>query len=344
LIFQSFCSGLLGFDKYLGKPIKLRTNFFPIRVPKGPLQEYDVNISPQATSNRRVKRRIFQLAEKTQDWASNGLKGCVSHDSSAKLIAAKLLPQPLTVTVPYFEEDDDSNIEEITKEYTLTIKYIQPIETDSLQQYAHSSAPWEPVTDIGPRRYLVGHAQYRNYDILPVISALNLVLSTHPNRTQAGGGVVVGRNRYFFPSASPPFPLGGALEAWRGFYSSVRPAFNQLMVNVNVCATAFYSEGNLADAMVTFEQVSFGARMSAFVQRIRVRTDHLGHQKTVKRLAKFNAKQHKFEAQELGGMVTVEEYFRRSTIPFTHTLLSRVAILITELQSTKSVCAIQIFL
>ena len=86
------------------------------------------------------------------------------------------------------------------------------------------------------------------------------------------------------------------------------------MVNVNVCATAFYSEGNLAEAMNVFEQASFGARMSAFVQRLRVRTDHLGHQKTVKRLAKLNAKQHKFEAQELGGMVTVEEYFRRSAL------------------------------
>ena len=32
-------------------------------------------------------------------------------------------------------------------------------------------------------------------------------------------------------------------------------------------------------------------------------------------LAKFNAKQHKFEAQELG-MVTVEEYFRRSRMLF----------------------------
>jgi hypothetical protein len=36
----------------------------------------------------------------------------------------------------------------------------------------------------------------------------------------------------------------------------------------------------------------------------------------VKRLAKFSAKQHKFEAQELGGMVTVEEYFRRSKLLF----------------------------
>jgi eukaryotic translation initiation factor 2C len=112
----------------------LRTNFFPVRVPKGPLYEYDVSCSPQATNSRRVKRRIFHLAETSEDWISNGLRGCVAHDFSAKLIAAKILPQPLTVTVLYFEEDDDQDRGK--KEYTLTIKYIQPIETDSLQQYA----------------------------------------------------------------------------------------------------------------------------------------------------------------------------------------------------------------
>jgi eukaryotic translation initiation factor 2C len=146
--FSTPFSGFMGLIYRPGKSIKLRTNFFPVRVPKGPLHEYDVSIFPQVTSNRRVKRRIFQLAEKTQDWISNGLKGCVAHDFSAKLIAAKLLPQPLTVTVPYFEEDDGSNIEPSKKEYTLTINYTQPIETDSLQQYAHSSASWQhPPTD-----------------------------------------------------------------------------------------------------------------------------------------------------------------------------------------------------
>lgn len=116
-----------------GKPIKLRTNFFPISFPTRPLHEYDISISPQqGLSSRRIKRRIFQLAENTPDWQSNGLKGRVAHDSSAKLVAIDVLKQPLTITVPFFEEDEKS--EQETKEYTLTIKYIQPIKTDGLQQ------------------------------------------------------------------------------------------------------------------------------------------------------------------------------------------------------------------
>jgi eukaryotic translation initiation factor 2C len=118
-----------------GKSIKLRTNFFPIRVPKGPLHEYDISITPpQGLSSRRIKRRIFQLAEGTQDWTSSGLKDRVAHDSSAKMVAANILPQPLIINVPYFEEDEKSGGEQEMKEYTLTIKYIQSIETDGLQQ------------------------------------------------------------------------------------------------------------------------------------------------------------------------------------------------------------------
>lgn len=82
-------------------------------------------------------------------------------------------------------------------------------------------------------RYLFGQANYRDYDIMPIVSALNLILGAHPNRSD-GPGVMVGRNRWFFKTpGEQPTPLGAGLEAWKGFYSSVRPAHNQLMVNVN---------------------------------------------------------------------------------------------------------------
>jgi hypothetical protein len=120
-----------------GAAVKLRTNFFPVKVPKGPLYEYDVAITPVAgTAIRRVKRRIFQLAEQSSDWARAGLRGVVAHDHSAKLIAAKKLPQPLAITVPFYEEDQTP--QEGGKEYTLKIQYTQDIETASLLKCALS--------------------------------------------------------------------------------------------------------------------------------------------------------------------------------------------------------------
>ncbi|KAK0465234.1 argonaute-like protein [Desarmillaria tabescens] len=281
-----------GFGKE-GKQVKLRANFFPVKVPKSLLYEYDVSISPAAGSaNRRVKRRIFQLAEQTSDWSRYGLQGTVAHDHASKLIASKMLPQPIGIRVPYYDEDE-TRPGPNGKEYTLTITFIQNIDTSHLLNY------------------LAGQPQYRGYDILPIISALNIVLAAHPNRASQGGGVLVGRNRFFFAAAAPPVPLGGGLQAWRGFYSSVRPSHNQLMVNVNVCTTAFYVPGNLAEAMVEFSNASFGARYTAFVKGVRVKTTHLGYKKTVKSVSNLLPRQHTFDCEELGGKVNVEQYFSK---------------------------------
>ncbi|KAJ7201035.1 argonaute-like protein [Mycena pura] len=277
-----------------GKEIKLRTNYFPVRIPGAPLYEYDVSISPTAgTATRRVKRRIFQLAEASPDWANAGMKGKVVHDHSAKLIAAKKLPQPLAIRVPFYDEDEDppARGSKGYKEYTVTITYTLSLDMQAL------------------KNYLTGDIQYRTYDIMPLLSAMNIILAAHPNRP--GGGIMVGRNRFFFPSSERPVSLGGALEAFRGFYSSVRPSHNQLMVNVNVCTTAFYVPGNLARAMEEFTNSSFGARANAFVKGVRVKTSHLGYKKTVKRVADKNAKQHVFDCAEFGARLSVEKYFKQ---------------------------------
>ena len=164
------------------------------------------------------------------------------------------------------------------------------------------------------QRYLHGHPQYRGYNIMPVVSALNLILTAHPSRA-VGGGVMIGRNKFFHSSDTErPVPLGGGLEAWRGFYSSVRPAHRQLMVNVNACTTAFYTPGNLATRLQEFMNHSFGARATAFVKGLRVVATHLGYRKTIKKAANVSARQHKFTAEGLGE-VTVEQYFAKSRTP-----------------------------
>lgn len=84
---------------------------------------------------------------------------------------------------------------------------------------------------IARYRYINGQVTSRDYDPLPLISALNLVLQQHAART----GVRVGKNRYFFPNLNDRVDLSPTIEAWRGFYTSVRPAYKELMVNVYVC-------------------------------------------------------------------------------------------------------------
>ncbi|KAF9444196.1 argonaute-like protein [Macrolepiota fuliginosa MF-IS2] len=274
-----------------GKAVALRTNYFPVTIPKGPFYEYEIVIMP-TVSIKRVRRRILELAEDTQDWKAT-LAGSVAHDHSAKLVARKQLPESLTIRVPFYDEDEDPPAPGAPagKEYTLVVKFVQELETESL------------------KRVIAGDPQYRTHDIMPIISAFNLILAAHPTRS-GGGGVMVGRNKFFMPSNNPSMPLGGGLEAVRGFYSSVRTAHRQLMVNVNVCTTAFYKPGNLADALSEFLRTGFGARATAFVKGLRIKATHLGYRKTIKRAVDDSARSYKFDSGEYG-TISVEEYFRK---------------------------------
>ena len=110
----------------------MRANFFPVKVPKGPLFEYDVALQP-AASNKRLKRRIFQLAEETTEWRNAGMTGKVAHDHSAKLISCFKLPQPLEIKIAYTEEGEETaEKKRAPKQYVMAIKFIQPIETQAL--------------------------------------------------------------------------------------------------------------------------------------------------------------------------------------------------------------------
>lgn len=116
-----------------GTAIKLRSNYFAVKLPKGPLYEYDVKITPAAAA-RRMNRRIFALLEQTPGFAP--YRGAVAHDSSAKLIAAKKLPQPLALTVPYFDEDE-SGPQPGGKTYTVEITFIQDLDVTALSRSVH---------------------------------------------------------------------------------------------------------------------------------------------------------------------------------------------------------------
>lgn len=155
-----------------------------------------------------------------------------------------------------------------------------------------------------------GRQDARDTDLQPLVSALNLVLQQHASRQ----GIRVGQNRYFFRASATSQPLSLGVEAWRGFFMSVRPMYKQLMVNINVCMTAFYKPGNLADAMMAFMQDSSGGMPKAFAEKLKVSTRHLGYirKKGIYRLTDQTARQARFDCQELGGMVTVEQYFQRS--------------------------------
>lgn len=80
----------------LGTPITLRANFFAVTgVPKS-IHEYKVDITPKTDINR-LKFRIFDLLE-LSPLCSPHLP-YIAHDRSERLVAARKLPQPLSIQV-----------------------------------------------------------------------------------------------------------------------------------------------------------------------------------------------------------------------------------------------------
>lgn len=166
---------------------------------------------------------------------------------------------------------------------------------------------------------MAGNVQYRESsqegsgsvgEKLSLISALNLVLQQHAARN----GVRFGKNRYFFASNNTDIRLSLGLFARQGFFLSVRPTYKQLMVNINVCMTAFYEPGNLADAMLAFERESRGGMPGQFVDGLQVITRHLRYPKkyTLWKIASSTARKQTLFYEEEKKEITIEQFFKKS--------------------------------
>ncbi|KAJ7653632.1 argonaute-like protein [Mycena polygramma] len=272
-----------------GRSITLKTNFFGGWSPPGTIFDYTVEIQPKANVNR-LKTRIFELLEQSD--ACTPFSGHIAHDGKQRLVSAQELPQPLDIVVPFYE-DGETGPRPGAPVYTVSIILIGQLNGETLTKYLDG--------DIGSR----------DYNTAPHLSALTLVLQQHAAKT----GVRVGKNRYFFPSSqSQTHRLSMGIIALTGFSLSVRPTLKRLMVNVNTCMSVFIEPGNLAEALVAFNYMSMGAMLTlpkAFAKSLKVTTYYLGYKKSkpILSIASTSARGTRFQCEEFGGRISVEDYF-----------------------------------
>ncbi len=115
----------------VGTEIKLRTNFFAVKLPKAAIFDYVVDISPQTDINR-LKTRIFQLLERSS--AINPHLPYIAHDRSQRLVSAKKLPQPLDIAVPFYD-DHETSPRPNAKVYQISIKFERELQPSELTKY-----------------------------------------------------------------------------------------------------------------------------------------------------------------------------------------------------------------
>ncbi|KAH9038041.1 Piwi-domain-containing protein [Lactarius deliciosus] len=277
----------------IGRAIVVRANFFAMDLIRDTYYEYVVDISPVSHSRKptaHVKSRVLTLFERSPKALPYIHK--IAHDGAQRLVAAERLPQPLQGVVKYFD-DEDSKPRQDADSYTVSVQFTGELPTAPLKRFQDGD-----VTNIDKAK-----------DIDPLISALNLIMQ----RQAAQHGVRFGKNRYFFDDGEKR-QLGPQLLALMGFYSSVRPVYKQLMVNVNVCMAAFYEPGKLSDALHAFRSRSRGAIPQDFLAKVKVSTNYRGYKcvRAISRILDVSAKKQKFSLQENGRKVTVEEYFSKT--------------------------------
>ncbi|KAG6330100.1 hypothetical protein ID866_8990 [Astraeus odoratus] len=120
-------------------------------MPERPLYEYEVQITPNTGTSRRMKRRIFQLAEKTDAWRGAGFSGTVAHDNSSRLLAPLKLEEPLTITLQYYE--DGGTPASGRKVYTLTVTFTKQVDTICLANYTQASTSGRTGVGFGRNKY-----------------------------------------------------------------------------------------------------------------------------------------------------------------------------------------------
>lgn len=305
-----------------GKEILLRTNYFPVEYGKATIYDYDVSVEPE-TGIKRIMKRLLQLLMQSPEFAPYAASA--SHDNMKRLVSLKEIPvtgaaQVFSVGVTFFDEGDDGPTER-SKNYRISLKLTTTHDTAVMTKCVSSVQNNARVLLMLLCRHLAG--KDGNFDPQPMLSAFNIILAKYPSQH----GIMVGRNKWFFPTPSSASPLGGGLEAFRGFYSSVRPSFQQLMVNVNVATTAFYHPGRLDNLFFEFGPAG-GHKLSAFIRHLRIEMNHTGRRmrKTIKGVRlQTNASTYMFKCDEYNGEnISVESYFKRSTFLLLYSVLALI--------------------
>jgi eukaryotic translation initiation factor 2C len=152
--------------------------------------------------------------------------------------------------------------------------------------------------------------------------ALNMVIRMRPIQVHPFN------KRSFFADRETK-DIGGGVVLWRGYFQSVRPAINRMLINVNITTGPMYKPGRLIDLALEFlgnpgqsantlsPRHGFPdrerMRLQQFLSGLKVTTPHNEHdpgrQRLVKKLSRQGARDVSFETAD-GQSMTVADYFQ----------------------------------
>nr|AGS47797.1 argonaute 10 [Salvia miltiorrhiza] len=190
----------------------VKANHFFAELPDKDLNQYDVTITPEVTS-RAVNRAIMAELVKLYKESELGTR-LPAYDGRKSLYTAGELPFAWKeFTIKLIDDEDTINGPKREREYKVVIKFVAKASLHHLGQFLAGKRA------DGPREAL---------------QILDIVLRELSMKRFCP----VGRS-FFSPNIRKPQKLGDGLEAWCGFYQSIRPTQMGLSLNIDMASAAF---------------------------------------------------------------------------------------------------------
>lgn len=234
-----------------GKAVIIWSNYFQLLVdPRLVLYQYNIEIQPQAVGRKRT--RIIDLFLQRPEAVARSDSIC--SDFKSTLFSRALLDNDFTACSVVYRSEFETEPGPRATAYQVRLQHTKTLPVRRLLEYITTTSLSTAFDDKDA-----------------LIQAFNVFLN-HYAKSQ-GNLVTIGSK--IFPKDAVGRDLGGGLMAIRGFFSSVRAATGRILVNVNVCYSAFYRPGPLVGLM-TAQGSPDRYRLEQFLKGARVKTTHTG--------------------------------------------------------------------
>lgn len=246
------------------KRVFLRANHFPLLLsPNVKIYKYDASIFPELKIFP-MKRRLFELLLTRGNMPE--LTTPPTSDNETLVLTNQKLDfgsaDSKTYPIIFYnagEKKPSASTERLnTYQVRLTINGV--LQTDKLTKYIQATPTDDRSTNIGFE------------EEKEILHGLQLALTINANRNI--DLLSASRNSKFYPKNDGCFDLGGGVIAMKGYYASVHTATSRLLVNANVCTSAFYDPVDLWTLMTAHGKTDRRS-LEVFVKGLRVETKYV---------------------------------------------------------------------
>ncbi|CAB4018547.1 argonaute-2-like isoform X2, partial [Paramuricea clavata] len=277
-----------------GRPIQLRANFLPVKIPTGDVHHYDTDIREKGKKSeegytRAEAPKIIQEVVKIYEKENPSGPKLVYDKSGKNMYCRRLIPGIGKDSRRYNLQYTTDNGRE--KEFIVDVKHAAVVSLYYLNEALegrHTEIPFD------------------------IMQAIQTALQQMPKMK-----TIQVRNSFFDYPTGREKDLGGGIQVWNGTFVSIRPTQWKMMLNVDTCATGFYKGQSVLDFMCEFlNQRNLPRRLderqrkkfAKEIKAIKVETTHIKRKQKASGLSFKSAKDETFDCE--GRKVSVLNYFK----------------------------------